>query len=56
MLDSDNMSGLLIDVSKHLCNLKYTVWEKMLDHVDFCEYFPGGLLVGQRVQREPCLL
>nr|XP_046272428.1 nuclear factor 7, ovary [Scatophagus argus] len=34
-LGSDNMSGLLIDVTQHLCNLKYTVWEKMLDHIDY---------------------
>ncbi|XP_078126094.1 zinc-binding protein A33 [Sander vitreus] len=34
-LDSDNMSGLLIDVTKHLCNLKYKVWEKILDHIDY---------------------
>nr|XP_020466119.1 nuclear factor 7, brain-like isoform X2 [Monopterus albus] len=32
---SDDMSGLLIDVTKHLCNLKYAVWEKMLAHIDF---------------------
>ncbi|XP_035510626.1 nuclear factor 7, brain [Morone saxatilis] len=32
---SDNMSGLLIDVTKHLSNLKYRVWEKMLDHIDY---------------------
>lgn len=35
VLGSDNMSGLLIDVTKHLCNLKYQVWEKVLDHVDY---------------------
>ncbi|XP_040917618.1 nuclear factor 7, brain [Toxotes jaculatrix] len=35
VLDSDNMSGLLIDMTKHLCNLKYKVWEKMLDHIDY---------------------
>ncbi|XP_023133744.2 nuclear factor 7, brain [Amphiprion ocellaris] len=35
VLGSDNMSGLLIDVTKHLCNLKYQVWEKILDHVDY---------------------
>ncbi|XP_051242746.1 nuclear factor 7, brain [Dicentrarchus labrax] len=34
-LGSDNMSGLLIDVTKHLSNLKYRVWEKMLDHIDY---------------------
>ncbi|KAE8283290.1 Zinc-binding protein A33 [Larimichthys crocea] len=33
--DSDNMSGLLIDMTKHLGNLKYRVWEKMLDHIDY---------------------
>lgn len=38
VLESDNMSGLLIDVPKHLCNMKYTVWEKMLDHIDYSEY------------------
>lgn len=32
------MSGLLIDVTKHLCNLKYRVWEKMLDDIDYSEY------------------
>ncbi|XP_026214072.1 E3 ubiquitin-protein ligase TRIM39 [Anabas testudineus] len=31
---SNSMSGLLIDVTKHLSNLKYTVLEKMLAHVD----------------------
>lgn len=31
----DNMSGALIDVTNHLSNLKYRIWEKMLDHVDY---------------------
>ncbi|XP_008293319.1 nuclear factor 7, brain [Stegastes partitus] len=35
VLGSDNMSGLMIDVTKHLCNLKYRIWEKILDHVDY---------------------
>ncbi|KAM7387199.1 hypothetical protein PAMA_009693 [Pampus argenteus] len=34
-LGSDVMSGVLIDASKHLCNLKYRIWEKMLDHIDY---------------------
>ncbi|XP_071328946.1 zinc-binding protein A33 [Trachinotus anak] len=35
VLSSDDMSGLLLDVTKHLCNLKYRVWEKMLDYIDY---------------------
>lgn len=31
------MSGMLIDVTKHLSNLKYRIWEKMLDHIDYSE-------------------
>ncbi|XP_042248073.1 zinc-binding protein A33 isoform X3 [Thunnus maccoyii] len=34
-LNSDIMSGLLIDVTKHLSNLKHRIWEKMLDHIDY---------------------
>ncbi|KAF7660507.1 hypothetical protein LDENG_00281020 [Lucifuga dentata] len=34
-LGSDYMSGTLIDVTKHLCNLKYRIWEKMLDHIEY---------------------
>ncbi|XP_034046930.1 zinc-binding protein A33 [Thalassophryne amazonica] len=34
-LCSENMSGVLTDMTKHLCNLKYRVWEKMLDHIDY---------------------
>ncbi|XP_041861604.1 zinc-binding protein A33 [Melanotaenia boesemani] len=30
-----DMSGLLVDVSKHLSNLKYRVWEKILSNVDY---------------------
>lgn len=32
-----DMSGLLIDVTKHISNLKYRVWEKMLDEIDYCK-------------------
>lgn len=35
---ADDMSGLLFDMAKHLCNLKYTVWEKMLDDIDYSEF------------------
>lgn len=31
----DDMSGFLIDVAKHLSNLKYSVWEKILDNIDY---------------------
>lgn len=31
----NDMSGLLIDVTKHVSNLKYRVWEKMLDEIDY---------------------
>ncbi|TNM96813.1 hypothetical protein fugu_014969 [Takifugu bimaculatus] len=34
-LGSDDMSGLLLDVTKHLCNLKYRIWEKMLDDIGY---------------------
>ncbi|KAM9783636.1 LOW QUALITY PROTEIN: zinc-binding protein A33 [Syngnathus typhle] len=34
-LGIDNMSGVLIDVTNHLSNLKYRVWEKMLEHIDY---------------------
>lgn len=37
VLGSDDMSGLLLDVTKHLCNLKYRIWEKMLDDIDYSE-------------------
>lgn len=37
VLGPDDMSGLLIDVTKHVSNLKYRVWEKMLDEIDYCE-------------------
>nr|XP_061805317.1 zinc-binding protein A33 [Nerophis lumbriciformis] len=34
-LHSDNMCGILIDVNNHLSNLKYRVWENILEHIDY---------------------
>ncbi|KAM6965917.1 zinc-binding protein A33 [Tautogolabrus adspersus] len=34
-LGSDSISGILIDVTKHVDNLKYRVWEKLLGQIDY---------------------
>ncbi|XP_019734818.1 tripartite motif-containing protein 35 [Hippocampus comes] len=34
-LGSDYMCGALLDVTNHVSNLKYRVWEKMLEHIDY---------------------
>ena len=31
------MSGTLIDVCKHLSNLKHSIWENMNDHLEYSE-------------------
>lgn len=31
------MSGMLIDVAKHLSNLKYSIWENTNDHLQYSE-------------------
>ncbi|XP_014826900.1 PREDICTED: zinc-binding protein A33-like [Poecilia mexicana] len=33
--DLDDMSGLLLDAAQHLSNLKYSVWEKIQDNIDY---------------------
>ncbi|KAG7239980.1 hypothetical protein INR49_028090, partial [Caranx melampygus] len=42
------MSGLLIDVTQHLSNLKYRVWEKMQDYIDYITLDPNTA--------HPCLI
>lgn len=50
VLSPDDMSGLLIDVTKHVSNLKYRVWEKMLDEIDYCECMESFFFLVHRLK------
>lgn len=50
VLSPDDMSGLLIDVTKHVSNLKYRVWEKMLDEIDYCECMESFFFFSSQVE------
>ncbi|KAG9346211.1 hypothetical protein JZ751_008036, partial [Albula glossodonta] len=42
--DPEHLSGVLIDVAKHLGNLPFRLWEKMLGTLQYSEYYGDRLM------------
>ena len=43
--EQENLPGVLIDVAKHVSSLKYHIWEKMADLVQYSKQHPPTLSV-----------